>query len=49
MARLLWMVRAGRDSVFINEFLSRQMIAIGWSKLGDLSNVHSREEISQLV
>jgi len=43
------MVRAGRDSVFIDEFLSRQMIAIGWSKVGDLSNVHSREQISQLV
>jgi restriction system protein len=49
MAKQVWMVRAGRDSVFIDEFLSRQMIAIGWSKLGDLSNVHSREQISQLV
>jgi restriction system protein len=49
MAKQVLMVRAGRDSVFIDEFLSRQMIAIGWSKLGDLSNVHSREQISQLV
>ena len=49
MAKQLWMVRAGRDSIFIDEFLSRQMVAIGWSKLGDLSNVHSREELSQLV
>ena len=43
------MVRAGRDSVFIDEFLSRRMVAIGWAKLGDLSNVHSREQFGQLV
>lgn len=43
------MVRAGRDSVFIDEFLSRQMVAIGWSELGDLSTIHSREQISLLV
>lgn len=49
MAKQVWMVRAGRDSVFIDEFLSRQMVAIGWTKIGDLSNVHSREQISQLV
>lgn len=49
MAKQVWMVRAGRDSVFIDEFLSRQMIAIGWTKLGDLSNVHTREQIVQLV
>jgi restriction system protein len=49
MAKQVWMIRAGRDSVFIEEFLSRQMVAIGWAKIGDLSNVHSREQISQLV
>ncbi len=49
MTKQVWMVRAGRDSVFIDEFLSRQIIAIGWSRLGDLSNVHSRETLSQLV
>jgi restriction system protein len=49
MPKQVWMVRAGRDSVFIDDFLSRQMIAIGWSKLGDLSNVHNREQFHQLV
>lgn len=43
------MVRAGRDSAFIDEFLSRQMVAIGWRELGDISNVHTREQISKLV
>jgi restriction system protein len=49
MAKQVWMVRAGRDSVYIDEFLSRQMVAIGWTRIGDLSNVHSREQLSQLV
>jgi restriction system protein len=49
MAKQVWMVRAGRDSVFIEEFLSRQMVAIGWAKIGDLSAIHSREELSKLV
>jgi restriction system protein len=49
MAKQVWMVRAGRDSVYIDEFLFRQMVAIGWTRIGDLSNVHSREQISQLV
>ena len=49
MAKQVWMVRAGRDSVFIDEFLSRQMIAIGWAQMGDLSNVHTREQFSLLV
>ncbi len=44
-AKQVWMVRAGRDSVNIDEFLSRQMVAIEWARIGDLSNVHSREQI----
>jgi restriction system protein len=49
MAKQVWMVRAGRDSAYIGEFLSRQMIAIGWAKIGDLSNVRNRDQISMLV
>ena len=49
MTKQVWMVRAGRDSMFIEEFLTRQMIAIGWAKLGDISNVHSREQFSKIV
>ncbi len=49
MAKQVWMVRSGRDSAFIEDFLTRQIVAIGWSKLGDLSAVHTRREISQLI
>ena len=49
MAKQVWMVRAGRDSAFIDEFLSRGMVAIGWAKLGDLTSVRSREQLSKMV
>jgi restriction system protein len=49
MQKQLWMVRAGRDSLFLDDFLSRHMIAVGWSDLGDLSKVKSREQINLLM
>lgn len=49
MKEQVWMVRAGRDSAFIEEFLSRQMIAIGWAALGDISSIHTRGEFRRLV
>ncbi|MDE1160987.1 MAG: restriction endonuclease [Acidobacteriaceae bacterium] len=49
MVKQVLMVRAGRDSIFIDEFLSRQMVAIGWWQLGDLSDVRSRDQIRGLV
>ncbi len=49
MSRQVWVVRAGRDSVYVKDFLSNQIAAIGWAEIGDLSAVHSREEIAQLL
>lgn len=49
MTKQVWMVRAGRDSRFIEEFLTRRMVAIGWSKLPDLSDVHNRAQMAKLV
>jgi restriction system protein len=49
MSQQVSMVRAGRDSIYIDEFLSKNMIAIGWAKLGDLADVHTRDQISHLV
>lgn len=49
MTQQVWMVRAGRDSIFVADFLSKGMVAIGWAELGDLTSVRSREEISKLV
>jgi restriction system protein len=49
MAQQVWVVRAGRDSLYVGEFLSKSMVAIGWAKLGDLSRVRTKEEITRLV
>ena len=31
-----WMVRSGRDSVYVDNFLSEKVVAIGWPDLGEL-------------
>ena len=49
MSKLVWVVRAGSDSIYIEEFLSRHMVAIGWGRIGDLSAVHGREQINALL
>ena len=49
MAKSIWVVRAGQDSIFIQEFLDRKIVGIGWSKLGDLTGVHGREPIAKLM
>lgn len=30
----MWMVRAGRESVYVEDFLQGEIVAIGWSELG---------------
>ena len=42
----MWMVRAGRDGVLIDEF-ARGFIAIGWHELGDLSSISSKDELKE--
>ena len=49
MPKTMYMVRAGQDSVFISDFLDKKMIAIGWSAVGNLENVHGREAIGSLL
>jgi restriction system protein len=49
MADQVWMVRAGRNAMYLQDFIELKMVAIGWNRLGDLSNIHGRAAISQLV
>lgn len=44
----MWMVRAGRDGVFYDDFKKLGLISIGFVGLGDLTNKNS-EDIKQLV
>jgi restriction system protein len=46
MSKQLWVVRAGRDAVYVEDFLAGQMVAIGWNATGDLTNIQSRTQVS---
>ena len=41
----MWMVRAGRNAIIIDEFLNKNLVAIGWVDLGDLSNIRTKSEL----
>ena len=40
----MWMIRAGRDSVYVEDFLDQSVVALSWSELGPLEVSSSREE-----
>jgi predicted Mrr-cat superfamily restriction endonuclease len=42
-------VRAGRDAIYVEDFLEKKMVAIGWSQVGDLSGLHSREQVAAVL
>lgn len=44
MTTKTWMVRAGRGSEFIEDFRERNVVALGWNEVSDLSG-KSREDI----
>ncbi|WP_025006907.1 hypothetical protein [Marinilabilia salmonicolor] len=37
----LWMVRAGEGGFLVDDFLTKNIIAIGWNETGDLTKVDS--------
>jgi len=43
MAERAFMVRAGNENELVEEFESRSLVAVGWSELGDVSDVRSDE------
>ncbi len=44
----IWFVRAGRESVYAEDFTQRKMVAIGWAPLGELENNISKTKLLQL-
>ncbi len=42
------MVRAGQGGYLMGDFATKNVVAISWNQLGDLSKVKSREEIKKL-
>lgn len=45
----MWMVRAGESAFLFNEFQKKNIVAIGWNKIGDLSKLSRPEEIKQIM
>lgn len=45
----VWMVRAGRDAIFIEEFRDKGRVSIGWSALGSLAGYPTREDLARGV
>lgn len=48
-ARAMWMVRAGRGGLLVDEFRTASVVAIGWIPLGDMSGLVARADFSQAV
>ena len=44
-----WMVRAGRNGRFFQDFRDRQMVAVGWPEVGDLRQYDTRERMAEAV
>jgi restriction system protein len=42
------MIRAGEGGYLIGEFSNKNLVAIGWHKMGDLTNVKSQDALKKL-
>ncbi len=42
------MIRAGQGGYLVGDFANKNIVAIGWNQLGDLTKVRSRDEIMKL-
>ncbi|MDR0437299.1 MAG: restriction endonuclease [Bacteroidales bacterium] len=45
----LWMVRAGEGAYLADDFLTKNIVSIGWNRLGDLSKVNNLNELKELI
>ena len=48
MNKNVWMIRAGEAGYLIDEFSKNKLVAIGWSQMGDLSQVKTQEALKKL-
>jgi len=45
----IWMVRAGKRGRFISEFLEKNVVAISYGDIGDLSRISNIDDIKKLI
>lgn len=43
----MWMVRAGKGANFIDDFIEKGVVGIGWRELGEIPNAIPRDELSE--
>jgi restriction system protein len=48
MSKNVWMIRAGQGGYLVGDFANKNIVAIGWNQLGDLTKVRSRDGIMKL-
>jgi len=48
MSEKMWMVRAGRNAIFVQDFEEKEYVGIGWQRLGDLTAIESKEALSKI-
>lgn len=46
-SKLMWMVRAGQGAAYIDDFIEKKVVAIGWAEAGEFKAGESREKISK--
>jgi restriction system protein len=49
MTSRMWVVRAGDEARFYDDFKKNRIVAIGWGELGDLSEVKNPAEMKQMI
>ena len=47
MSQKMWMIRAGRNASLVQDFEEKEYVAVGWPKMGDLSQVKSKNELAK--
>lgn len=45
----MWMVRAGRRAMYLDEFREKSAVAIGWTRLTDLAMLNSKQEVTDAL
>lgn len=49
MNSMAWLVRAGRNAQILDDFLEKNIVAIGWKKLGDLIVFKDKKELLNTI
>ncbi|MEP0918459.1 hypothetical protein NC981_16645 [Leptolyngbya sp. DQ-M1] len=44
----IWFVRAGRESVYADEFIQNKVVAVGWSELGEVDRLLTKANLVPL-